>query len=497
MAKNKTDNSVEKLKRGINGKSIGAMLVFGAIVATFVLADYSPQSSGSGTAATVNGKIISLSDFQAENQYIEQYYRQLFGNSMDFSSQRQLLQQQAMESLIRNELVAQAANAEHLYATDEDVRLFLLNDVPYLQENGQFNRDYYSRYLEYTRTSPAQFESKIRKNILELRTRRIFEAANRPLQLELDKMRALKETRINLQYLQVMKPAFIAKLPMTPSQLDADMKNEEFLKSVQENFEKNKANLGTPERVKASHILIQGTDDAALAKAQELRKQVNARNFAELAKTNSADPGSKEKGGDLGEFTREQMVKEFADAAFTLEVGTISEPVKSSFGYHIIKVNGKTPASEPSFDQQKYDIARSLKGEKAWNEFAQQADDLLKKGDEAALSSLLQQHQLKWAETGFFDLTQDTIPQITSTQAASALNDLSPEKPLLGRLIREGDSVVLLKLKAHKIEADPKLAISQNQEMLEKQRGNLLQSEWVNEYRKTSKIYTNPQMLAQ
>jgi peptidyl-prolyl cis-trans isomerase D len=114
MSKQYTANSIEKLKRGLSGKSIGAIVLFGAIIATFIFADFSPRATGGGGAATVNGRIISLSEFQNEVEIIEQYYKQVLGNSMDFSSQRQLLQRQALEYLVRNELVFQGLELEHI-----------------------------------------------------------------------------------------------------------------------------------------------------------------------------------------------------------------------------------------------------------------------------------------------------------------------------------------------------------------------------------------------
>jgi peptidyl-prolyl cis-trans isomerase C len=125
--------------------------------------------------------------------------------------------------------------------------------------------------------------------------------------------------------------------------------------------------------VKASHILIKTdgiTDEAEKAKKkaeiEDIRKQLiakNGENFAELAKAHSGCPSSG-KGGDLGEFGPGQMVPEFDKAAFSQEVGTIGDIVETSFGYHVIKVTGKTEAGKTSYDEIKDRIAEHLKGEK-------------------------------------------------------------------------------------------------------------------------------------
>ena len=103
--------------------------------------------------------------------------------------------------------------------------------------------------------------------------------------------------------------------------------------------------------VHARHILVETEDEAKAIKA-ELEKGAD---FAELAKKKSKDPGASD-GGDLGFFTKEQMVPEFSTVAFALEPGKISDPVKSQFGWHVIKVEEKRARKAPDFDQVKSQI---------------------------------------------------------------------------------------------------------------------------------------------
>ncbi len=105
------------------------------------------------------------------------------------------------------------------------------------------------------------------------------------------------------------------------------------------------------QEVHARHILVESEDDAK-AVAEELKKGAD---FAELAKKKSKDPGASD-GGDLGFFTKEQMVPEFSAVAFTLEPGKVSDPVKSQFGWHIIKVEEKRSRQAPAFEQVKAQI---------------------------------------------------------------------------------------------------------------------------------------------
>ncbi|MBV9457994.1 MAG: peptidylprolyl isomerase [Bradyrhizobium sp.] len=120
------------------------------------------------------------------------------------------------------------------------------------------------------------------------------------------------------------------------------------MKQVYEDASKQ---ISGEQEVHARHILVETEDEAKAVKA-ELDKGAD---FAELAKKKSKDPGASD-GGDLGFFTKEQMVPEFANVAFSLEPGKISDPVKSQFGWHIIKVEEKRNRQPPEFDQVKAQI---------------------------------------------------------------------------------------------------------------------------------------------
>ena len=104
--------------------------------------------------------------------------------------------------------------------------------------------------------------------------------------------------------------------------------------------------MGGDKEVRARHILVE-TEDEAKAVLAELKKGAD---FADLAKQKSKDPGAAE-GGDLGYFTKDQMVPEFAEVAFKLEPGTLSDPVKTQFGWHVIKVEDKRDKPVPEFDK--------------------------------------------------------------------------------------------------------------------------------------------------
>lgn len=135
-----------------------------------------------------------------------------------------------------------------------------------------------------------------------------------------------------------------------------DVKEEELRAFYDENLDK----FSQGETVNASHILVETEEEAAKI-AEEIRS--GAVTFEEAAAQHSSCP-SKEAGGNLGEFGRGQMVPEFEEAAFALEVGVVSDPVKTQFGYHIIRTNAKGEAKPVSFNEARESIYRKLMSDK-------------------------------------------------------------------------------------------------------------------------------------
>lgn len=163
---------------------------------------------------------------------------------------------------------------------------------------------------------------------------------------------------------------------MMKEQLRYEKLNDDLRKDIKVDAEsyynENKDQFNVPEQVKASHILVKDE-----AKAKELIEKLNkGEDFAKLAKENSEDPGSKDKGGELGLFSKDMMVPAFSDAAFAMKVGDIStEPVKTDFGYHIIKVEDHQQAHQQTFDEVKKQIEDQL----AQDEVAQKLQKLMDK----------------------------------------------------------------------------------------------------------------------
>ena len=179
-------------------------------------------------------------------------------------------------------------------------------------------------------------------------------------------------------------PEFIATIESTRRAMLAQAAMRELLKGItvsddeaQKFYDDNKNSFMQPEKVHARHILISGDADELAAKIiADLKAGAS---FDVLAKEYSLDPGSKANGGDLGEFPRGVMVPDFEKAAFALKnPGDISEPVKSQFGLHIIKLEAKIPAAPTPFEQVKPRIMQELREKKTQELLKARSEELEK-----------------------------------------------------------------------------------------------------------------------
>jgi peptidyl-prolyl cis-trans isomerase C len=166
------------------------------------------------------------------------------------------------------------------------------------------------------------------------------------------------------------------------SQIKADKKVTDA--DAEEYYKQNPDDFKQPEQVRASHILIAVPQDAkpeVVVEKEKVAKAAAARvkggeDFAKVAKELSEDPGSKETGGDLNFFTKDKMVPEFANAAFALKKDAISDPVRSQFGYHIIKVTDRKDAESMSLDSVKPKLVAYLQAQEQKKATAKMLQDL-------------------------------------------------------------------------------------------------------------------------
>ncbi|WP_143735834.1 peptidylprolyl isomerase [Methyloprofundus sedimenti] len=214
-------------------------------------------------------------------------------------------------------------------------------------------------------TAPVDAQKKLLNNKAQL-NEQLEQLYLRKVVAEMAVNEGLDKQGLNVERLEAVRNNALFAL-----KLDALRKsnNKDYTKYAQQLYFANQADYPVAARVDAAHILISTkklSDAEALAKAGEIRQQLmQGANFNELALKESDDKTAKNNKGELGVFTSKQMVKPFSDVVFAMQVGEISEPVKTKYGYHLIKLNKIMPAGVKPFDEVKADIINKLK-EKDW-----------------------------------------------------------------------------------------------------------------------------------
>ncbi len=498
-----SQNIADEMKRAIGKKQfsmkkIVAVILFSLIALVFVFSGVENRDSLSmGSVAQVNNTLISMADLDREKQRVEQFYAQMFGG-MDLGAQRQYMVQEAVQNLVSSELVSQATRQEGLGATDAEVLDFIVKDYTVFQINGVFQRDRYFQFLEMNRFTPADFENLIRKEIENVRSRHAFEWLALDNKLEKEKAQKLKQSQVTLSYITFNSQELEKNLKFSSAEVTEALNNPDFAKRAQDEFKARKSQFDQKEQIKAQHILIQaeGTDPkvqtAAFEKAKALKAQaLKTNDFGSLAEKNSDDPGSKSKKGDLGFFPKGQMVPEFDNVAFALKVGEISEPVKTQFGYHIIKVTDRKVGLEATYEQHKSDVAQILLARDQMTGEKGKLAEVFKNGDE---KTWLAKMNLSWKDTAAFDLSADSIPGIASEKVSAALADVIAESNR-AHIIKDGDTQYVVKVKNIKSTTtmDMKTAANDSSQKIKAQ--DLFES-WIQNFRESSKVDINPSVLS-
>lgn len=394
-----------------NAQSWGVKLAFGIIIIVFVFWGIGSYTGPKGYVATVNDMHITEIEFQKVYGSMEQNLRASYPDLTPELLKGLQLEQQVLQRLIMKKLLESEAERIGLEISPYELRL-AVQDMPYfLNKDGKFDKDEYLRVLKASGLTPAQFESGLREDMLpeklqklltagawgspeEARLRYMYERQKRSVDYILfplaDYISASAPSDAEIQTAYEARAAQYA-LParvklqyvlLDPEKMaDPSAISEEALSAA---YEMRKAQFADPEKVHARHILIrvgEGAPEAEVKKAEKSAGDIAAKirggeDFIEAAKKYGQDPSAAQ-GGDLGFFTREQMVKPFADAAFSLAAGELSAPVRTQFGFHLIKVEEKQAAKQRTLDEVKDELRAALAVEAATEALQAKTDAVL------------------------------------------------------------------------------------------------------------------------
>ena len=388
--------------QSIRDKTSGwiAYLVIGLISIPFALWGINSYLGGGQeqAAAIVDGDEISVRQLDAGYARYRDRLRQVFGGTLPAAFDNELmLKEQVLGQIIEERVLLNYTDSKGYRVGDQ--KLFeMIQAMSAFQQDGKFDKEIYRSQLASQGYQPAQFEQELRRTsamgqlnqairasafTVPVRSESFNKLKGQGRKLRLLTVENLSETiapteqdieayynenaarymsaaRVKVNYIEV-------SLDKVKQQISVDEDR------MRERYEQMKNQLTTPEVREASHILITvGTDasdeevELAKQKIVEIKSQIDSgEDFAELAKAHSQDPGSAAEGGDLGEVERGMMVKPFETALFDLQAGQLSEPVKTRFGWHLIKLRSVSGGNTQTFDEAKSRIEQDLKTELA------------------------------------------------------------------------------------------------------------------------------------
>ena len=394
----------DKLKGWLAG------VVLGAIGLVFVFWGINWTMTAPNFAAKVNGSEVSVNDVrQSYQQQLAQMERQANGTLND--AQRNEIKQRVLNDSVNSEALITRADELGYRVSDEEL-LASMSKVPLFQVDGKFDKAHAVAVLRAQGRSPLEIEALFRRDAKLQQLDAALNLSSFATATEMRQVRSLTKQQREISWLTLSADKFAAAatpdeaalktyydahkgLYMTPETVTlryveislAQLAAKVAVDDVQLKTYYDEQKAKTPDRFiqgeqrRVSHILLPvaspGEDAAVKAQAEGILKRAQSgEDFAKLAKEFSQDPGSAQQGGDLGWSERKVWVAPFADAAYSMKVDEIKGPVKTQFGYHILKLVGIQPATVKTFEQSKTELETEYRRNEAEKLFNNAQDQL-------------------------------------------------------------------------------------------------------------------------
>jgi peptidyl-prolyl cis-trans isomerase D len=399
-----------------NNSKILMGLLFLLVIPSFVLfgmEGYSQFEDKGAVVARVDGQKITQSEWDAAHQQEVDRIRASVPNLdpklLDSAEARYA----TLDKMVNDRLIARASEKQLLVTSDQRLARYLQQDpsIAGLRgADGKLDMERYRQLAASQGMTPEMLEASVRRDLSNQQVLAGLQASVFATQRQTDAALDAYLQRREIQVKRWTPTDFAAKVDVSDADLERYYKdNSERFRSVENvdleylvldvaslqsrielpeqdlktYYEQNLQRITGQEQRRASHILINAAKDLpdaekqkARAKAENLLASVrkSPKTFAEVARKNSDDTGSAERGGDLDFFARGAMVKPFEDAAFALQKGDISQIVESDFGYHIILLTDIKQAQVPSFESMRPQLEADLRKQQAQRQFAELAE---------------------------------------------------------------------------------------------------------------------------
>jgi peptidyl-prolyl cis-trans isomerase D len=398
-------------------------------------------ASPNAVVAEVEGEPITVAQFTRRYNAQVAAYRNAYGGQLNDQLLKQLgIDRQILQQLVDEEAMVAESIKQGFTVSDAEIRERILT-LPGFQENGRFIGEQRYRTLLQMQNPPlstSEFERQLRRALQIEKLRNAVSGWMSANDTDVAAEYRRRNEKVKLDIVPVTAEAFKSQVTVSDADLAAyfekskekyrvgekrkikyTLVNVDQVRSsikvadadIEAFYKQNLQQYQTPAQVRASHILLEleGKDEKQVqALAQEIAKKAKAgADFAALAKQYSEDESNKDNGGDLDYFGRGRMVAEFDQAAFAMKAGDISDPVKTSFGYHIIKVVDSKPDATRPVAEVRPEIEEQLKWQKAQAEAEKIAKSLEGTMKTAAdLDRIAKERGMTTVETGLIQSTE-------------------------------------------------------------------------------------------
>jgi peptidyl-prolyl cis-trans isomerase D len=504
---------LDTLRRGQRWLTALFIAAIGLVFAAFIGLGGPLRRGGSpGAVVELDDQQVGLFEFERVRAMQEQQFRDALGDQFDSKAASSLLDTQALRLLVDQVVLAHTAEELGMRVGKEEIQRTVRNIPGFRDESGRFDQEGFLKTVEYEYGSQRNFLEVLRRDLLRRKLARLLYS-----QAEVSDAEARDAALYSLEQVRI---AFVA-IPTDALPAGAEVSEEDVAdyaagheEELRQRYQERAAEFREPERVHVRHILFQvpaefsEEEEAAARKRAEdaLARIRGGASFEDVAMEVSEDPVSKPKGGDLGFVARGELSPALEEVAFSLEPGTVSDPVRGEKGFHIVRVDERRPAGTKPFEEVRDQLAReALTTERASARARDLADRLSKAVEEgASLEEAARGEKLTLERTAFLHRRPDGfVPGLGSApQLLAAAFGLRLEHASSPRVFQVGEKLVLVQLLERKEpdeEALAKATAEQKKSLLEQKR-NMFVQQWIDREREmlleSKRLVVNADLIA-
>jgi peptidyl-prolyl cis-trans isomerase D len=483
---------LQRIRDGLQAQKWLAMLIIGALALVFAAwGAYGIVDLGLGSgnyAAKVDGEKVSVEDAQEAWQQQQIQWQQRVGGELP-EDLKGRLQDQLLEGMVRDALIGKRSYDLGYRVSDQQIH-DQIRRIPAFQLEGKYSPDQARYALDRLGMSLPVFEASIRRDMQRGQIENGLRVSDFVTPTELKRLQELVSGQREVRFATIAADKYAAAAKVDDAAIEAyykknqsqfmtteyvqlayaEVRLEQLASQVTVSdeeitafYDKNKDKYVSAEKRRSHHILIEsGSDDAAaLKKAQDVFAQAKAgQDFEALARQHSQDPGSAPQGGNLDWAERSYFDAPFADALFSMSVGEIRGPVKSKYGYHIIRLDEIQPSQGRSLADARPEIEAQLRKDKAAERFGDLQEQLQQKVEQPGvdMGAIAKELNLQTGEVAQFERGKGGAPLGEAPELEEVVfsNAVLDERRVGGPVALGEDRLVIVKaLNHHKPEPKP------------------------------------------